>query len=175
MSHVVPFGEIKVKQQNALLSLSPKNMLSHPVIPTVIVGDLNRFYDEKEQFAKQLLTYNTLEAVPQKLIIPREKEEIVLYGKDVGTFSPWPTDVKIYEKILKEPICKSPLDVQVYSNDSSVITNESTVMYAAMLKSPNEEPPPDGRNPIRHMLDKRMASDHIAIIGTYIISSGINK
>nr|CAB3260736.1 uncharacterized protein LOC100175991 [Phallusia mammillata] len=167
VSHVIPFGKVKTQQQNALLSLSQKNMQSQPPIPTMIVGDLNRFYDEKEQFSEQLLEYHMLEAVPQQFIIPTETEEIRLKGEDIGTFSPWPTDMKMYDKLLKEPISKSPLDVHVYTNDPSLIRNESVITYASMLKSPNRDPPPDGRNPVRHMLDRRMASDHIAIIGRY--------
>ena len=171
VSHVVPFGDVKIHQQNALLSLSGENLKRKPPVPTIIVGDLNRFWDDREVFDKQLQKYKVCEAKPKKLIIRHRHNEKNIQeefeGRDVGTFSPWPTDSAVYERLLKEPISKSPLDVQLLTDDTSLIEEETTETYAAMMREPNKHTPPRGRDPVRHKLDKRMASDHLAILGKY--------
>ena len=138
-------------------------------MPTIIVGDLNRFSEEKEVFDKQLQKYEVREAKPTKFIIRHETHDQEFRGKDVGTFSPWPTDQKIYQWLSEVPMSESRLDVHLLTDDHTLIREKTTEIYAAMMKEPNESTPPKGWDPVRHKLDKVMASDHLAILGTYVV------
>ncbi|XP_076811707.1 uncharacterized protein LOC143458741 [Clavelina lepadiformis] len=165
-SHVMPFGDVKYAQQNALLSLNKENSS----VPTIIAGDMNRFWNENDTFQEQLKLYNLIEAMPTKLVIPLSaNENIIKDNEDVGTFMPWPTDEKIYSMKLYEPMSTSRLDTQLYSHDTSMITCEQVVSKATMLHKPDESEPQKYVNQTRHMLNLRMASDHTAIIGRYMI------
>ena len=178
VSHVSPFGDVKVKQQNALFSLNSINKENsedeEAKFPVIIVGDLNRFSDESDDFEKRLVDYNLIEVNIKKLIVPpAQKQEMKEYKKEenIGTFMPWPVDA-VYKEKLKKPLSDTRLDVQLYTDDKSMIELKTAYIRASMMKENRNEPipkTPDGVNRLRHFLDCRMTSDHIPIIGTYYI------
>ena len=172
VSHVVPFGEAKFNQQKALFSLNETN--SRKGIPTIIVGDVNRFPDEEEQFNESLKDYDLLEVKPNRLVIPYEKDgeaDIITSKEDIGTFTPWPVEEKIYNEKKSTPLQQSRLDAHVYSNDRNLVEVCEAEVRAVMFQdiSRPETPPPQGFNKIRYILDQKMASDHMPIITTYKI------
>lgn len=176
VSHVVPFGEVKANQQNALFSLNTTNMKLTPPVPTLVIGDLNRFAEDDKQFQSQLLEYELKESVASKLIIPNidDGKNLEFYEpNDIGTFTPWPVELKVHQLLIDQPLGESKLDVQIYS-DCDLIQREETVNKAAMTRAPNQEIVA-GRDRIRHMIDKNMASDHLAIIGTYLVQESKGK
>ena len=175
VSHVVPFGEAKFNQQKALFSLNETN--SRKGIPTIIVGDVNRFPEDEEQFNEYLKDYDLLEVKPNRLVIPYEKEEdidkkfdYITSEKDIGTYTPWSVE-KIYNEKKSTPLQKSRVDAHVYTDDPKLVKVCEAEVRAVMLEdiSRPETPPPQGFNKIRYILDQKMASDHMAIITTYKI------
>ena len=167
---MVPFGDVKFNQQKALLSLNKTN--SRESIPTIIVGDVNRFPEEEEQFNKSLKDYNLLEVKPNRLVIPYKNGEVdnITSKEDIGTFTPWPTD-KIYNEKISTPLQQSRLDAHVYSNDRNLVEVCEAEVRAVMFQdiSRPQTPPRKGFNKIRYILDRKMASDHMPIITRYKI------
>ena len=173
---MVPFGEAKFNQQKALFTLNETN--SKKKIPTIIVGDVNRFPEEEEQFHKSLEDYNLLEVKPNRLVIPYEKEkdidkkfDYITSEKDIGTFTPWPIEEKIYNEKKSTPLQQSRLDAHVYSNDRNLVEVCEAEVRAVMFQdiSRPQTPPREGFNKIRYILDRKMASDHMPIITRYKI------
>ena len=172
VSHVVPFGEAKFNQQKALLSLNETN--SRKGIPTIIVGDVNRFPEDEEQFNEYLKDYHLLEVEPNRLVIPYEKDgeaDIITSKEDIGTYTPWFVEQKLYNEKKSTPLQESRLDAHVYSNDHNLVEVCEAEVRAVMLEdiSRPKTPPPQGFNKIRYILDQKMVSDHMAIITTYKI------
>ena len=176
VSHVVPFGDVKFDQQKALFTLNRTNLRKR--IPTIIVGDVNRFPEEEEQFNKSLEDYNLLEVKPNRLVIPYEKEkdidkkfDYITSEEDIGTFTPWPIEEKIYNEKKPTPLRKSRLDAHVYTDDPELVEVCEAEVRAVMFYpiSRPQTPPPQGFNKIRYILDRKMASDHMPIITTYKI------
>ena len=162
VSHVVPVGDVKKKQQNALMSASSENLKSK--MPTIITGDFNRFPEEVKQFQQQLEEYKLVDAVPTKMIIPGYGE--IVKDEDIGTFTPWPID-GIYNEKIDKPMSVSRLDVQLFTKDTSLIKLKSSESRAVMFSDPNLDSPKENVNKIRHILDRRMATDHLALICLY--------
>ena len=174
-SHVCAFGDVKFKQHKALFSINNTNSQDEPPIPTILVGDFNRFLNEQESFKERLTTYNLLEAKPKMLVIPSSSENLTEKtfkdDDDIGTFQPWPTDVEVYEDMLREPLSKSRLDVQLCTDNSRLIEVKDIYIRASMYKSLPESKAPDGINAVRHLLNCTMSSDHLALVGSYEIKS----
>ena len=162
VSHVVPFGDVKKVQQNALFSISRKN--SALSLPTILVGDYNRFPEEEESFLKQLDFYNVLEAIPSKLVIPGI--DPIETPEDIGTFTPWPND-RMYEAKIGHPMRESRLDLHAYTNNAKLIKLKSCRVQASMFSTPGPVTGTDKYNKVRYCLDRRMASDHLAIISSF--------
>ena len=170
VSHVVPFGEAKFNQQKALFSLNQTN--SRKGIPTIIVGDVNRFPEDEEQFNKSLKDYNLLEVKPNRLVIPYKNGEAynITSKEDIGTFTPWPTD-KIYIEKISTPLQQSRLDAHVYTDDRNLVEVCEAEVRAVMFQdiSRPHSFPSTNFNKIRFILDRKMASDHMPIITRYKI------
>nr|XP_002131393.1 uncharacterized protein LOC100175991 [Ciona intestinalis] len=168
VSHVVPFGEVKYLQQKALMSLNIDNHKLDPPVSTIIAGDLNRFDEDKEIFQQQIKNFKLQELQFSKLVIKHSQNNLIRTNKDVGTFNPWPVDKMLYEdkSYMAQPMSYSKLDLQVCSNDMTIKQAE---VHASMLKPPNLTEPSPGVNEVRHILDKVMSSDHLAVLGEYEI------
>ena len=166
VSHVVPFGEVKKHQQNALMSANLDNLRNK--LPTIIAGDMNRFPEEAHHFRQQLNDYQLVEAEPTRMVIPEFK--VITNSEDIGTFTPWPID-KIYPEKIGKPMKESQLDVQLYTKNKKFIKLESSETRAVMFKEPNEDPAPKDIDKTRHILNQKMASDHLALLCTYTVYS----
>ena len=163
---------MKKKQQNALFSINPINLNKNPKIPSILVGDLNRFKDEDKDFQQRLKDYRLVEAKSNKLVIPNLKNSLgpqTFYDKNIGTFNPWPTDRKIYSKLLNEPMENSRLDVHLCSDDENLIKIKTIYTRASMLKNSNSVQKWHNIDPVRRLLNSTMTSDHLALIGVYEI------
>ena len=144
-------------------------------MPTIIAGDLNRFPEESTKFEKQLRDYELVEAASTTLVIPNFPKSksnpnftVITNYEDIGTFTPWPID-KIYEEKISKPMKESRLDVQLYTKNENLIKLESSEVKAVMFASPEKEPAPTGINKTRHILNRKMASDHLVVICTYTV------
>ena len=166
LSHVVP-GNFTTKktQWKALFSIGPEN--TELSWATLIIGDVNRFSDDKEKvFDDCLKEFDLDEAVPTELVIPGY-QKIITKDEDIGTFSPWPNE-EIYADKMKRPLKESRLDAHLYSKTEKLV-KKSVIVRPSLLDKYvyNNEPPPEGVDPVRHLLDKRMVSDHLAIISCF--------
>ena len=150
------------------------NQKENTSIPTIIAGDLNRFFEEKDDFQKTLFEYNLKEAKSNKLVIPSSPNDQVFNNEeDIGTFNPWPTDERIYNVILNEPLGNSRLDVQLCTNNADLINVKDVYTRASMYRTPGSNPPvssKEGLNHVRKLLHYTMTSDHLAIVGEYEIT-----
>lgn len=164
VSHTSPFGDVKIKQQDAIFSLN----CTDPATPTIIVGDLNRFQDEDSDFQRRLLKFNLNEAHLSKLLVRSASQTIRSKYKnesDIGTFMPWPVDA-VYDEKRRESLSTSKLDVQLYTKE--LIVCENAYARASMMHSSSAANQKDS-NEVRNQLDGKMTSDHIPIIGKYRI------
>uniref|UniRef100_H2YQH0 Endonuclease/exonuclease/phosphatase domain-containing protein n=1 Tax=Ciona savignyi TaxID=51511 RepID=H2YQH0_CIOSA len=173
VTHVVPFGKVKYLQQQAMMSVNLENLQQAPPIPTIIAGDLNRFWDESDVFDQHLEKYKLQELNPTELVIKYGTTEMKYLKGDVGTFTPWPVDSVLYNdtSYMKNPMEKSRLDVQLCTTSTSSMDLISIIraeVHASMLLSPNTNAEPNPNiDKVRQILDKTMSSDHLAILGVY--------
>ena len=168
VSHVLPFGEIKSKQRASLFSLTDVSKGT----PLVIVGDVNRFNEEEDHFTDQKREYDMHEPDLSKLLIYKNGEitKTITEEKDIGTFNPWPTDVSVYDRLRKEPLKNSRLDLQLFNGKH--FKNHYLHAVATCLLDLNEDQPPHkDLDKTRYMLDRRLASDHIGLLGCYTCTS----
>jgi len=167
VSHVLPFGDIKSRQRASLFSLRDISQ----GLPLVIVGDVNRFDDEEAHFTDQKKEYDMHEPDLTKLQIYKDGQVIktITDDRDIGTFNPWPTDVSVYDRLRKEPLKNSRLDLQLHNGKH--FKSEYLYAVATCLLPLNEEPPTEkDYDKVRFMIDRRLASDHIGLLGSYVYS-----
>ena len=148
------------------------NLAKNPKIPSIIVGDFNRFENENQDFQRRLKQYDLTEAKSNRLLIPDTDNTSYLLeireNENIGTFNPWPSDEKIHDEKMKEPLKNSRLDVQLCSDNGKLVTIKEVFTRASMFKEVADlSEKPKERNDIRHRLHCNMASDHLAIVGTY--------
>ena len=178
-SHVTPFGDVKVKQQNSLFSINQINLNLPSPTPSILVGDYNRFADEDEDFQNRLKIYGLVEANSTRLEIPipQAKSKTYKNKQDIGTFNPWPSDSNIYEEKLREPLSNSRLDVQLCTDNPAMILVKDVYTRASMYKVPEKITTEERENvnDVRRLLDCTMTSDHLAIIGEYVIKPTHSK
>ncbi|CAH1776568.1 unnamed protein product [Owenia fusiformis] len=180
--HVVPFGETKVLQQKACLSLA--NMTRGITgeakdCPVIIAGDFNFFDEERKSksfkdWEDYVLALNLRETPLKRMEISGINEKGVIEDESlIGTYTPWSTD-KYAHVIYKQPLGYSKLNAIFASNELQC--KDGVTVQPILMKHLNElskmtpEEKKTGMDELRFRLKDILASDHFLMSAEFTLS-----